>query len=184
MLKWMIHRKLKAFEREHGYDASYMHELVDLDLGAFLKFARATNLGKYRKDVPQDAYFAAQLTSSMLADCGPCTQLGVGFALAAGVPAPVLASIVAGDESNMMPEIALAMRFARSVLTRSPEADSCRQEIVGRWGSRALLTLSFAIISAQLYPGLKYALGHGKACTRVMVDGQAVLPLRLERGAA
>ena len=45
MLKWMIHRKLSAFEREHGYDASYMHEIVDRDVGAFLKFGRATGLG-------------------------------------------------------------------------------------------------------------------------------------------
>ena len=29
MLKWLIHRKLSAFEREHGYDASYMHAVVD-----------------------------------------------------------------------------------------------------------------------------------------------------------
>jgi hypothetical protein len=28
MLKWMIGRKLAAFEREHGYDASYMHEVL------------------------------------------------------------------------------------------------------------------------------------------------------------
>ena len=54
LLKWMIHRKLSALEREHGYDASYMHEVVDRDVGAFLKFARATGLGSYRKDAPTD----------------------------------------------------------------------------------------------------------------------------------
>ena len=54
MLKWLIHRKLSAFEREHDYDASYMHEVVETDRGAFLKFARTTGLGGYRKDVPTD----------------------------------------------------------------------------------------------------------------------------------
>jgi hypothetical protein len=33
MLKWLIHRKVRAFEREHGYDASYMHEVLDTDMG-------------------------------------------------------------------------------------------------------------------------------------------------------
>ena len=116
MLKWMIHRKLTAFEREHGYDASYMHEVVDRDVGAFLKFARATGLGSYRKDVPTDVHVAAGLTSSIQADCGPCTQLGVGFALQAGVPAETIAAVVKGDETAMSPEVALGVRFARAVL--------------------------------------------------------------------
>ena len=32
MLKWLFHRRLNAFEREHGYDASYMHAVIDTDL--------------------------------------------------------------------------------------------------------------------------------------------------------
>jgi hypothetical protein len=176
MLKWMIHRKLSAFEREHGYDASYMHEVLATDLGAFLKFARATAIGTYRKDVPLDLYFAAGLTSAMHADCGLCTQLGVGFALQSGVPAPAIAAIVAGDEAAMSGEVALGVRFARAVLAHDPKADVYREEIVRRWGPRALLALAFAIMGAQLYPTLKYALGHGKACTRVVVAGQTVTP--------
>lgn len=178
LLKWMIHRKLSAFEREHGYDASYMHEVVDRDVGAFLKFARATGLGSYRKDVPKDVHIAAGLTSSIQADCGPCTQLGVGFALQAGVPAETIAAVVKGDEAAMSPEVALGVRFARAVLARDAAAGACREEIVRRWGPRALLALAFAVMAAQLYPALKYALGHGKACTRVVVAGRTITPLR------
>ena len=94
MLKWFIHRKLRAFEREHDYDASYMHEVLDADFGAFRRFARATAIGAYRKDAPADVYAAATLTSSIQADCGPCTQLGVAFALQAGVSAGAIAAIV------------------------------------------------------------------------------------------
>lgn len=174
MLKWMFHRQLRAFERKHHYDASYMHEVVEIDTGAFLRFGFATSLGSYRKDVPGDAYYAAALTSSMHADCGPCTQLGVEIALAEGVAAPTLAAIVAGDDAAMSSEVALAARFARAVLAHDPDADACREEITRRWGARALLSLSYAIMAAQLYPTLKYALGHGKACSRVVV-GDAVL---------
>ena len=183
MLKWMIRRKLKAFEREHGYDASFMRELLDTDLGAFLKFGRATGMGNYRKDVPLEVHFAAGLTSSIHADCGPCTQLGVDFALQAGVAAPTLAAIVAGDEAAMSPEVALGVRFARAVIAHDAEADRWREEIVRRWGPRALIALTFAIMTAQLYPTLKYALGHGKACTRVVVAGQPVTPRQLAAGA-
>ena len=53
-----------------------------------------------------------------------------------------------------------------------------------RWGPRALLALSYGIMAAQLYPTLKYALGHGKACTRVVVAGQTVTPRHVAVGAA
>lgn len=181
MLKWFFHRKLRAFEREHGYDASYMHELLDTDLSAFMKFARATSLGAYRKDVPLEVVTAAHLTASIQADCGPCTQLGVGFALEAGVPAATIAAIVSGDEAAMSPDCALACRFARAVLARDPAADAHREQIVQRWGPRALLALAFGAMAAQLYPALKYALGHGKACTRVIVAGQPISPRRVAR---
>lgn len=184
MLKWMMRRKLQAFEREHGYDASYLHEVLAADLGAFFRFALATGIGSYRKDVPPDVLCAAQLTSSMLADCGPCTQLGVGFALQAGIAAPVIAAIVAGDDAALSHEVALGARFARAVLAHSADADELREEIVRRFGPRALLALAFGIMAAQLYPTLKYALGHGKACTRVVVMGQALTPRRPAAGAA
>ena len=184
MLKWVIHRKLAAFERLHGYDASYMHEVLDVDFSAFMKFGRATGLGTYRKDVPADVYFAATLTSSVQGDCGPCTQLGVGFALGAGVPAATVAAVIKGDEASMPPEVAVAVRFARAVLARDPAADACREEIARRWGPRAVLSLAFGIMSVQLYPTLKYALGHGKACTRVVVAGQTVPARKLAAEAA
>ena len=184
MLKWMIHRRLRAFEREHGYDASYMHEVLDRDVGAFLKFGRATGLGSYRKDAPADVYCAAGLTSSIQADCGPCTQLGVGFALGAGVAPETIAAIVKGDQAAMSPEVALGVRFARAVLARDAAADACREEIVRRWGPRAVIALAFAVMAAQLYPALKYALGHGQACTRVVVAGRSISPPRRAAEAA
>jgi len=178
MLSWFIRRKLEAFERQHGYDASYLHEVLDIDPGAFLKFSRATALAAYRKDVPADVYCGASLTSSVLADCGPCTQLGVGLALQAGVAAGTIAAIIRGDEQAMPPDVALAARFARAVLARDEQTDRYREEIQRRWGDRALLSLAFGIMATQLYPTLKYAMGHGKACTRVVVEGQTVSPRR------
>lgn len=184
MLKWLFHRKLRAFERTHAYDASYLHDLLDTDVGAFMRFGFATGLGGYRKDVPVEAHVAAGLTSSMHADCGPCTQLGVGFALQAGVASSTVAAIIAGEVAALPPDAALAVRFARAVIAHDPEADTLRAEITRRWGPRAVLSLTYAIMVAQLYPTLKYALGHGKACTRVVVGEQTVTPTRALTGVA
>ena len=44
-----------------------------------------------------------------------------------------------------------------------------------RWGRRALVSLAFAIHCARIYPTVKYALGHGKACMRIVVGGTPVM---------
>jgi hypothetical protein len=54
-----------------------------------------------------------------------------------------------------------------------------REGILRRWGERGLISLAFAILSARMYPTLKYALGHGQACTRLVIGGEA-MPVRRE----
>ena len=38
--------------------------------------------------------------------------------------------------------------------------------------------MAFAITAARFYPTLKYAMGFGKACQRVVVAGEPVVPRR------
>jgi hypothetical protein len=47
-----------------------------------------------------------------------------------------------------------------------------------RWGKRGLISLAFAMLSARMYPTLKYALGHGQACTRLVIGGETRPVLR------
>lgn len=74
----------------------------------------------------------------------------------------------------MPPDVALAWRFTRATLDHDPSADQYGDEIVTRWGRRSVVTLAFAIVTARLYPTVKYAMGHGKACTRIVVDGAPI----------
>jgi hypothetical protein len=68
------------------------------------------------------------------------------------------------------------VRFARAVLARSPELDDLRAEVVRTWGRAALISLTFAIAATRVYPLVKYALGHGRACQRLRVAGVEVRP--------
>jgi hypothetical protein len=74
----------------------------------------------------------------------------------------------------MPPDVALAWRFTRATLDRDPSADEYRREIIRRWGPRAVISLAFAMVAARTYPTVKYALGHGQACTRIVVGGAPV----------
>ena len=181
MLKWLMRRGVAAFERQWNYDASYVHDMLEVDPRAAWKFQRATSLGKYRKDVPGDALAAAGITAVRHEDCGPCTQLGVSMAERAGIHPKVLTAVLTDTPAAMPPDVALAWRFTRATLDHDPAADQYRNEIVRRWGPRAVVSLAFAIVTARMYPTVKYAMGHGKSCTQVVVGGT---PVAFDRGVA
>ncbi|HQT52633.1 MAG TPA: hypothetical protein PKX06_04020, partial [Phenylobacterium sp.] len=75
---------------------------------------------------------------------------------------------------------ALAWRFAKASLTRDMEAaDPLRGDILRRWGETGLVAIGLALTTARMYPTLKYALGHGRACSRVTVAGEATPVMHL-----
>jgi hypothetical protein len=82
--------------------------------------------------------------------------------------------VLADNPDAMPPDVALVWKFTRATLAHDPAADEYREEIVKRWGRRALVSVAFAITTARIYPTVKYALGHGKACSRVVVAGTPV----------
>ena len=173
MIRWVLRRKITAFERAWNYDAAYIHEVLAADPRALLALSKVMSLSQYHKDVPLAAYYAAKLVGTIAEDCGPCTQLLIDMAERAGVDAAVLRAVVARDPAAMPEEVALAVGFAEASLRHAPEADALRDEVVRRWGPRGLLSLAFALTTARLYPTLKYALGHGRACRRLTIGGES-----------
>jgi hypothetical protein len=95
-----------------------------------------------------------------------------------GVPPDVLRAILTDDVDRMSDDAALAWRFTKAVLAHDASADDYRAVILERWGPRAVVSLAFAITVARIYPTVKYAMGHGKACTRVVVGG---VPVAIDR---
>jgi hypothetical protein len=172
MLKWFLRRQIATFERTWNYDASYIREMIDADPRAMMVFGKVQGLGQYRKDVPLAAYCAAGLIAVMAEDCGPCTQLGIDMAQRGGVDPAILRAVVTRHYAAMPEEVALAVRFTEATLRHAPEADDLREEVLRRWGQRGLISLAFSMLSARIYPTLKYALGHGQACTRLVIGGE------------
>jgi hypothetical protein len=177
MLKWFLRRRIAAFERTWNYDASYMRDLVEADPQAMMAFGKAQGLSRYRKDVSLAPYCAAGITAVMAEDCGPCTQLGIDMAQREDVDPAVLRAVAARDHAAMPDDVRLAVRFTEATLRHAPEADDLREDVLRRWGQRGLISLAFAMLSARMYPTLKYALGHGQACTRLVIGGEA-MPVR------
>ena len=171
MLRAIFGRLITGMEKTWSYDASYMREILAASPWTFLKFGVLTALAP-RRDAPLAALAAAGLVGTLTEDCGPCTQISVDMAAKGGVNPAILRAILAGDEAAMGEDAALAYRFARASLERRlEEADALRDEVVRRWGQKGLVAVALALTTARMYPTVKYALGHGKSCSRVMVAG-------------
>jgi hypothetical protein len=175
MIKWILQKAIDKFEREWKYDGSYMREIIDASPRAAWLFSRAAALGQFRRNIPIEPWYAAGITAIRHEDCGPCTQLGVTMAERSGVNPAVLRALLTDNPSDMPPEVALVWNFTRATLAHDSAADEYREEIVRRWGRLGLISLAFAITAAKIYPTVKYALGHGKACMRVVVVDTPVL---------
>lgn len=183
MLKGLIRRRIAAFENQTGYDAGYMHDILDVDIKAVTAVGRMSAISNYRRDIPAEPYYAAKITAALDADCGPCTQLTVGMAERAGVDPALIRKVVAGDLASLPDDVALTVRFARAVVARDVEADALRERIHEKWGPAAVISLAYGMAAAQFYPMMKFALGHASACVRLRIGG-AIMPVLPEAEAA
>jgi hypothetical protein len=172
MLKGFLLNWIDRFERTWSYDASYMRHVARANPASFMKFGFGTRAADTRA-APVEALFAAGLVGTLSEDCGPCVQISVDMAQAYGVKPDVVRAILAGDTAAMGETAALAYRFAHASLARDLEAsDALRDEIVSRWGDKALVAIGLTLVASRMYPTLKYALGYGKTCSKVVVAGE------------
>ncbi len=173
MIRSLLHRTIGAFERRYGYDAAYMHEILDTSVGAFLKLGMAQAMNAHRDSVPNDALFAARIAAVRFEDCGPCAQLVVNMALEAGVAPDMVRAIVARDQAKLSDDARVGLALADAVLAHAP-TDDARAEVARRYGERGLVTLAYTIAATRIYPTMKRALGHAHACERLRIDDELV----------
>ncbi len=176
MLRWIARRRLAVFERTFDYDTGYLRELLDASWSGFMRFAPVMKMAKHREDVPLDAWYAAKLAATVSEDCGPCTQLVARMAEADGISHQTLRAILEDDERTMSADAALALRFARAVLAHDAQADELRGQIAARWCEKAVATLALVIAASRVFPTMKYALGHGKTCSRIHIGDVDIRP--------
>ena len=180
MINWIIRKQIDAFEREYDYDLSYAREVLATSTSAMMAFHKATSLGNVRGPLPPEIAYAAKLLAARSEDCGPCLQVCARLAESEGVSPDVIAAVLNEDWDAMSDDVALAARFALAVLARRLEIDELRAEVEARWGKLGVIALAFSIISARLYPPLKYALGYGKSCVAVEAGGRRVFTPRAQ----
>jgi len=176
LLDWLAGRQMAAFEKTFDYDMTYARELLGWSRKGFWRFARLAGMAGYREEVPLSTWYAVKLVGARAEDCGPCTQLVVNMASREGVPGDILRAILRDDLAAMDADTALGWRYARAAVGHSPDIFALRDEVLQRFGPKAMASLALALTGARMYPMLKYAMGHGHACVRVRVGDDTVVP--------
>ncbi len=167
MLANLLKRQFAKFESRYGYDTRYMRELADLDPGGALKLGLANGFTSHRFGLPADAYFAAKLTGTKWADCGSCLRLVVDMAMEAGVARADVVALLT-NAADTPPDMALAARYAASIIANDPELADLAAECERRWDRRGVAGLAAATVSGLFYPLIKRGMGYGNACEPVV----------------
>lgn len=178
MLRYLLNKMLLAFKKRYHYDVQYQQQILSADLAAFLKFSGFQTMASHTGNLPAGPLFAARLRAIVAEDCGPCTQLAADLAQEAGLAPELIRAILERDRAKLPEEIQLVVSFSDLVLAHQPQADELRPQILARWGFPGLIAIAFAISSYRVYPALKYSLGYGKTCSRVMLNKTAVVPAK------
>ncbi len=168
MIARILKRQVAGFGDRYGYDASYLHELVDTDRTGAVKMLLLGPFTRHRFGLPAAPYFAAKIIATQRADCGACLKLAIDMAVEAGVPLAPIRHLLVGSAEEAPPDMQLAARYAHAVLDNDPALPEAIEECTRRWGKRGLAGLAAAVAAGQLYPVFKRGLGHGTSCTPVM----------------
>jgi hypothetical protein len=173
MLKSFLHRTTRGFERRYGYDATYMHEMIDIATAGFVRFSIMQQAGgSWRGDAPRDVWCAAGIAGALVEDCGPCVQIASDMAVEAGMRGAVIAALLSGQPTDA--DAQLGFDYGRALLHSSANLDDLREAIERKWGKRALLAISLRAMTARNFPVLKRAMGHAKTCQRVRIGDDEV----------
>ena len=180
MMKWLIGRKLSAFEKKYDYDTSYIRELLDIDFKAFLAYLRAARIGAYKRDVPGIVHSASGSSSQPARTAGRARSSGFRWRSNAGIRRR------SSERCSRTTWRGCRRTCGWASASRAPCSRTSRGRRSAR-GDRGALGAARAPVAGvrgergPLYPTIKYAMGHGKACQRVQVGD---LPVAVVRGAA
>jgi hypothetical protein len=173
MIKFLLHRIVARMERRYAYDATYLHELVDISPTAARRYVKAQTAGRWQGPAPRDAWHAAAIGGALVEDCGPCVQIASDIAVEAGMPPATIEALLAGRDAD--PDAKLGFDYARALLAGSQDFEDLREAVTRRFGPQGLVALSMMAMYARNFPVLKRALGHAKTCQRVRVSGADVV---------
>ena len=176
MLKRLLNRLILDAEKKTGENADWMRDILRVSTKSFLVFGLFTPLSTHRQALPLHLHHLARLAAVSEADCGPCFQTVVNYAVQDGVDDRLIRAAIEEDVSKMSELEAIVYRFASAVAHKEPDDDAARVAILKEWGEQGLIDLAYAVAGTRVFPTVKRAMGYGAACQVLEVRGRRIAP--------
>lgn len=171
MLNKLAHWVIRQSENQTGEDSTFIHEIADSSLKSFMKFGFFVPMSQHREVVSVEAWHCARVASAMNQDCGPCTQTTVNMAVKDGVAPDLLRAALNGG-AGLEGDVLLAYRYGKAVAENGPELLNLLEQAEKRFGKEGVVELAFCVAGAAVYPTVKRAMGHGLACSQVVIEAE------------
>ncbi len=181
MLKRLINWLIDDSEKKTGESADWMRDIARVSTRSFFVFGMFTPLATHRRALPLHLHHLARIAAIAEADCGPCFQTVVNYAVQDGIDKDLIKAAIEGDTSRMNDLEATVFGFASAVARKEFDDGSARQKIIDTWGEQALIDLAYAVAGVRVFPTVKRAMGYAQACQILDLKGEPVHPqTRLE----
>ncbi len=178
MLKRLMNYLIDDGEKKTGENADWLRDIARVSAKSFFVFGLFTPMSTHRQALPLRLHHLARLAAIAEADCGPCFQTVVNYAVNDGIDQALIKAAIERDVSKMDEMEATVFRFAGAIARKKADDGQAREAIIRAWGEQGLIDLAFAVAAVRVFPTVKRALGYGEACQLVDLEGQSISPRR------
>ncbi len=162
MINWLFNRAINRSERDTGYPADYLRDILAASRTGFFKLSLAF-IAAHRKHVAPELHQLAQLGATRQEACGPCLEISKSFAVATGVPETTVHQLLTNPDT--VESTARAAYFlGRHVAGGDPLSADMENTLNSAIGRHGVVELTVSAALVRLYPALKRGLGYADMC--------------------
>lgn len=162
MITWLFNKSIDKAERDTGYPADYLRDILAASKMGFVKLMLAF-LTPHPKHADRWLHHIAQLGAIQQEACGPCLEISKSYAIASGVPEATIKRLLRNPE-NTEPLTQAAFMLGRHVAGGLPLDDTLKAVLEQNIGTTGLAELTVSAAAVRIYPALKRGLGYADMC--------------------
>ncbi|MCJ8345956.1 hypothetical protein MJH12_10475 [bacterium] len=149
---------LKEFSKHYDYDCNYLEDILETSSTSFEKYENFLPMSYHREQSKVEIYFTCKLASMKSLDCGPCLELTAKMAAEAGMDSNLI-KLCLGQSEQLPLDLKEIYDYSQSVLKNEGLSEDIYRGLQEEHGKEVMVELALAIVSAQVFPTLKRAMG-------------------------
>lgn len=162
-MKSLFNLIIDASEKETGYSADYMRDMLQASGWGFFKFLLSMPAIRHRKHAPVAMHLIAQLGATQQEACGPCLEISKNYARQKGTSEIIIHQLLAHSE-QAEPLHKAAFLLGAHVAGGPPVSDTLVATLKKEVGEKGYTEMVMAAAAVRVFPAIKRGLGYTDMC--------------------